>query len=337
MPLLRLPYVSCVPSPRRAVSGTPTRRRSLLLLPLLLAAAFFLTCAVSGAEAAPKTVGVVLTARVPHYRAIQQAMRRSLEERHGIVPGRDVTFLTQRPLPDDLAWHNAARKLLVYDVEALVVYGDGATAIALIETDRVPVLYAAVAEPGLLRALGDNATGVVSPVAVNVLVENIHRLGEVSSLGIIYSHDEAATGIQAREIARREHASGFRAVLLDINDPGIWHRFADLDAIVLTPSSKAISRVESIVENAERFRLPTAALADRIVDEGIMFSVGADAEEQGRHLADILAQVLSGRPPAEIPVRRTGRTVLEVNLREARENRVTIPFDMILSATRLIR
>ena len=65
-------------------------------------------------------------------------------------------------------------------------------------------------------------------------------------------------------------------------------------------------------------------------------SYGTNLLEDMRRAADMLAKVLRGAKPAELPVDQASRFELAVNLKTAREIRLTIPQTILLRADRVI-
>ena len=60
--------------------------------------------------------------------------------------------------------------------------------------------------------------------------------------------------------------------------------------------------------------------------------LGPDFNETFALTADLVAQVLGGTKPGDIPIRQISRVVLTVNLAAARELGVTVPKSILLRA-----
>jgi hypothetical protein len=67
-------------------------------------------------------------------------------------------------------------------------------------------------------------------------------------------------------------------------------------------------------------------------DKGIVLTLSADPAEQGREAADMAARVIKGESPSAISIEK-----LIVNLKEATALGFKVPFDILSSATRVIK
>ena len=85
------------------------------------------------AGAADKTVGVIMSGNMGYYQEVHKAFAASLGKEG--FDFRKVDTLLQMPSPDSLSWANAARKLVVAEVNVLVTYGAPA-ALAMITGDQ---------------------------------------------------------------------------------------------------------------------------------------------------------------------------------------------------------
>src|SRR5512140_3687997 len=129
------------------VGGMMIRTMFILLCALL--------CAIP-AQAAEKTVGVVMSGNIGYYQEIHRAFVGELAKEG--FDHRKVDTLLQMPSPDPMSWTNAARKLVVAEVDVLVTYGAPAALAALKETKSVPLIYAGVYDPLASGVAGRNVT-----------------------------------------------------------------------------------------------------------------------------------------------------------------------------------
>ncbi len=127
------------------------RRLSWLLFAVLALGA-------TAAAAADKTVGVILSGNITYYQEIQKAFAVTL-----VKEGFDhskVDTLLQMPSPDVLSWTNAARKLVVADVNVLVAYGAPSALAAIRETKSIPIVFAGVYDPSAIGVAARNIAGI---------------------------------------------------------------------------------------------------------------------------------------------------------------------------------
>lgn len=92
-----------------------------------------------------------------------------------------------------------------------------------------------------------------------------------------------------------------------------------------------------IVDLAEKSRLPALYPTERYVEAGGLMTYGEDRSEMFRRAAEIVDKILKGTKPAEIPVERPKKFDLVINLIAAKRIGFTVPPNVLVRATRVIR
>jgi putative ABC transport system substrate-binding protein len=269
------------------------------------------------------------------YREAHKEFMVSLEE-SGVA--RSVTFITQRPHPDPVAWSNASRKLLAADVDVLVTYGTAATLAALRERPRVPVLFMGVYEPEAASLSDRNATGVCSKLSISSLLRYLKGSTGQGSLGLLYCGHEADSRAQFAEAVKTSEKYGFKATPIELRKPAdISSLFSDLDidALVITNSAIISSVYPLVIGTAQTMKIPTASLIYR-KDSPSTIMMSPAPDEQGKKGAEILLRLLNNTPPGSIPRACSSEVEIVFNLKNARDLGVKIPMDLVTEATRII-
>ena len=73
-----------------------------------------------------------------------------------------------------------------------------------------------------------------------------------------------------------------------------------------------------------------------MVEAGALLSYGTNLVDDVRRAADILAKVLRGAKPGEIPIDQASQFELAVNLKTARQINVRVPPAVLARASRVI-
>jgi putative ABC transport system substrate-binding protein len=92
-----------------------------------------------------------------------------------------------------------------------------------------------------------------------------------------------------------------------------------------------------ILELAAKSRLPAMYPNTRYVEAGGLMGYAEDRSEQYRRAAEIVDKILKGTKPAEIPVERPKKFDLVINLIAAKRIGFTVPPNVLVRATRVIR
>jgi len=94
--------------------------------------------------------------------------------------------------------------------------------------------------------------------------------------------------------------------------------------------------IEAWVKTSIQRRLPIVYVGREEVEAGGLISYGTNILEDLRRAAQLLARVLKGENPGDLPVDQASRFELAVNLKTARAMDLTIPPSILLRADRVI-
>ena len=115
------------------------QRKVFITIRLVLLTAVFLFFGQVSLHA--KTIGIIMTGDIPYYQAIHQEL---LKDMSSYFSDNNIEVVTQTPLPNPMAWTNAARKLKALGSEVIVAYGLPATLATMKEAGGIPVIFAGV-------------------------------------------------------------------------------------------------------------------------------------------------------------------------------------------------
>lgn len=277
------------------------------------------------------TVGVIMSGDIPYYKSIHKAFTGELNSK-----GIKAEIIVQTPAPETMAWINAARKFGAIGADVIVTYGAPATIAAVSETSGIPIVFAGVYDREGL-GLKSDVTGITSKASIAGLLKNLKSINSFSTLGIIYNSAEKDTVMEAAEIERLEGQFSFKSAKFNVKGRGDLSKIKNVDAIFITTSCAAMVYVDDIVNIARKQRIPAAALTGGGEEEGIVLTLSADPAEQGKAAANILARIIRGEKPSAIPVESPKKIQLTVNFKEATALGLKVPFDILSSATMVIK
>lgn len=287
------------------------------------------------AYAADKTIGVIVTGNIPYYKEILKAFSETLPS-EGFGPGK-AEIIQQTPTPEAMSWVNAARKLIAVGADVIVSFGAPATLAVTSETSDIPVVFAGVYDPQAMGLAKKNATGMSSKVPVSTLIKNLKSLSDFTKLGIVYSSDEKDTVLQANDVKNLEGSMGFTSTRFNIKKSDDIAKIASVDALFLTTGCAAMHCVTNILASARKSKIPTATTIGGAENSGVILTISADPQEQGKAAARIVGKVLKGASPSSIPVEQPKKIEMILNLKEATAMGLKVPIDLLTSATRVIK
>lgn len=302
-----------------------------LLLSLFCFSLSWLSCPVQ-ADAAEKTIGIIMTANTQYYKDIHKAFTDSLSG-EGIKP----EIVLQTPMPDTMSWTNAARKLAAIGSDVIVAYGAPATLTTMKEASGIPIVFAGVFDPQAVGATGSSVTGISSKVPVASVLKNLRSIHSFATLGVIYSDAEKDTVMQLNEIRQLEAGLGFKSVKFNVKKKEDASAFEKVDALFLTTSCSAMHCINNIAALARAAKIPIASTMGGGEDEGVIITITANPQEQGREAAKMAASILKGAKPVSIPVEQPKKIDFIINIKEATALGLKVPFDLLTSATKVIK
>lgn len=94
---------------------------------------------------------------------------------------------------------------------------------------------------------------------------------------------------------------------------------------------------EQLAKWTLKYRLPATSMARLFADAGGAVAYGPDLASASERSAALVAKILAGAKPAEIPVERPTKVNLIVNLKTAKALGLNIPQSILLRADEVIR
>ena len=302
----------------------------------ILAAMLILSALPAGA--ADKTVGVIMSGNMGYYQEVHKAFAATLGKEG--FDFRTVDTLLQMPSPDSLSWANAARKLVVAEVNVLVSYGAPAALAMVRETKTIPLVYAGVYDPAAAGVSARNMTGISAKVPMTSLLKYLKKLTPFTRVAIVFNEFEPDSVKQAEEMVALESQYGFQTVKYVIKRPDEAKKIVftgKADAVLISVSAAANEAIDTIVQLAREAKIPTISQIGGTAEHGVVLSLAPSPSEQGASAGRMVARLLKGEKPASIPVEVPRLVELVVNVKEASALGIKVPIDLISDATKVIK
>ncbi|MBI5674515.1 MAG: ABC transporter substrate-binding protein [Nitrospirae bacterium] len=293
--------------------------------------------------AADKTIGVIMIPNIPYYEEMHKAFTETLlseaiaEKKASSSNILEAEIIVQKPLPDSISLMNTARKFDAVGVTIIVSYGAPSTLAAVGEQSTIPVVFAGVFDPRGVGISLKNATGISSKVSVSTLLKKLKSISNFSKLGVLYSDTEKDTLLQAEEVKKLEESMGFKSVMLNIKRAQDTAKITGVDALLITTSCPTQYCISNIIDIARKANIPTATLTGTEEDKGVLLTITANPQEQGREAAKLVIKLLKGAKASSLPVVEPGKVDMIINLKEASSMGLKVPFDLLSSATKIIK
>ena len=270
----------------------------------------------------------------------------------GYAEGLNLTVDVRATDGDPDRFLALAGELVALKPDVLVGFQQAAVALQA-RTTTIPIVMPGSVDPvaaGLVRGLGrpgTNVTGLVEPTDelvakhFELLVECMPALSRVAFMSD--SGMEAPNRARYESVARKAAGKlNLKLVLVSAHDQSTAKRAMQqlekhrIEALVVANTSRLALIAPEVAKRAERLRLPVISGNAGIVDRGWLLAYGADTYERLRYVAGIVAKILDGAKPGDLPVEQVNKFTLVVNMQTARSLGITIPQSVLFRADRVI-
>jgi putative ABC transport system substrate-binding protein len=246
-----------------------------------------------------------------------------------------------------------AAELVRRQAAVIAVGGSAPGALALKAATRtIPIVFLIGPDPielGLVASLnrpGGNLTGVTT-VNVEVIAKRLELLHALvpaaSSIGLLVNPTNvAATEPETRELQAAAAVLGLHLLVLNASSPSeVEKAFATLvqqraGALLVSGESFFTTQRDQIVALAARYAAPAIYSGRQYADAGGLMSYGTDGAEPWRLLGSYAGRILKGDKPADLPVQRSTKVELVINLKTAKALGLTVPLALLTRADEVI-
>lgn len=301
----------------------------------------------SAAAAADFTVAVTAIVEHPALDAARQGIQDELAAQ-GYRAGDNLDFQFESAQGNPATAAQIAQKFVGEAPDVIVPISTPSAQAVAGATEDIPIVFTAVTDPlgaklvSSLERPGGNVTGMtdLSPIGAHLdLVKEITP--EVRNLGVIYNPGEA-NSITLLELLRQE-APARDLTIVEAAAP----RSADVqaaaqslvgraEAIYVPTDNTVVTALEAIVGVGIDNQVPVYAGDTDSVPRGAIAALGFNYYDVGIQTGRIVARVLAGEAPGDIPVEGIETTELHVNPGAAERMGVTLPEAVIARAKAVV-
>jgi putative tryptophan/tyrosine transport system substrate-binding protein len=266
----------------------------------------------------------------------------------GLEEGRDVTFDIRFTRGKLEASPTIAAALVSAGVDLLFTIQEPDTRAAASATQTIPIVFTGVGDPvaaGIVRSIahpGRNATGV-SNLATELVPKRLEILKalapSVRRVWAVYHADDHSAVSAAQRAEQVAAALKLEVLMRPVRTAD--ELVTELRAVrptdaLLAPSDRAMN-IPGLILDLERDRRASAIFASTFwVEAGALVAYGSDEYEDGVQAARLVARILRGAKPKDLPVEAANKIELALNLKTAERLGLAIPRDVLSRANRVI-
>ena len=327
----------------------PTRS----VLKVVVAALAAMTCGWSqpgivAAQTSPVRIGVLTPGLT--FGPVLEGLREGLEKL-GFKEEQNIRFMIEDSQGDLSGLASRAAKLLNAKPGVLFTVVTPPTLAAKQATHTIPIVFAGVVDPiqsGLVSSFGssgNNLTGVTAYTAylsgkrLEVLKGIVPQARKVLA---VVSTKEIVAQISVKQLEQAALKTGVTVVRRDVaNVEDIDKLFlrpwtGEVDAIFHLPSIFVEKYMERLIAKSNKEKLPLIVHEESLLRMGALASYGGDFRLYGMQAAKLVARVLKGTKPSDIPIEVPDQFILAINLATAKAIGLRIPRTVLKRVDRLV-
>ncbi len=293
-----------------------------------------------------------LSSTSPEVYAVRlRAFGQGLKE-EGYIEGQNVAIEYRWAGDHDDRLPVLAAELVHRQVTVIAANGSPSSVAAKAATDTIPIVFETASDPvtlGLVASLnrpGGNLTGVTN-LNVEVGPKRLELLRELLPAATIIAvlvnpSAPALTEQFMPDLQAAAPALGMQLHVLHAStDRDLDTVFAALgqlraDALVIGPYLFFNSRMEQLGALSLRHAVPTIFTYRPFVAAGGLMSYGANETETYRLVGIYVGKILKGEKPGDLPVQRSTKVELIINLKTAKALGLTVPLSLLGRADEVI-
>ncbi len=213
---------------------------------------------------------------------------------------------------------------------------------------EIPIVFAAVTDPvgaGLVKSLqkpGGNVTGTSDMSPIDRQLELILEfLPKLKTLGVIYNSGEANSVTLVKVLKREAAKRGIKVEEATVsNSAGVSQAAKSLigrsEAVYIPTDNTVVSAFEAITQVGYQTKLPIFAADTDSVGRGAIAALAVDYYRMGRQTGEMVARVLKGAKPGEMPVETLREFQIHLNPGSAAKMGVKVPEEILKKADKII-
>jgi putative tryptophan/tyrosine transport system substrate-binding protein len=269
----------------------------------------------------------------------------------GYQEGKNIALMVENAQGEVASLASRAAKIVEAKPDAMFVITTAPTIAAKQVTTTVPIVFAFVADPlrsGLIASYAssqNNVTGI-STYAGPLSGKRLEILQEIAPgikrVLVLVAPQESVSEQSFQALAEAALKLGIDLLRHDVISKEDLEQMLKalpkgaVEAIYYVPSNLVGTHIDLLIHKAKEDRIPLAAAETSMAERGALVSYGADLRLLGIQAAKLMAKIVKGTKPAEIPIQTPERLLLTLNLITAKTIGLDIPHSILERTDRFV-
>lgn len=281
-------------------------------------------------------VGVLQLLSHPALDQIYKGLEDGLKK-EGYEVGKNLKIDLQNAQGDQSNLASMGQKLVTDNNDILVGITTPATLSLSNATKDKPIIMGGITYPveaGLIKAEdkpGNNITGVSDRTPIKQQLEIMKKvLPNMKKVGILYTASEDNSVKQAQEAEKLAKELGLEVKVSTVANTNDIQQVTEslasqTDAIFVPIDNTIASAMATVAKVTDAKKIPVFPSADTMVADGGLLGLGVDQYQIGVETAKVVAKVLKGGDPKDMPIVLANEGVIYLNEAKAKQLGIEIP------------
>ncbi len=300
------------------------------------------------AAADSKHVAITQIVEHPALDAVRNGVKDALQEA-GWNEGENLSWNYQSAQGATATAAQIAKKFAGENPDVIVAIATPSAQAVVASARQSNIVFSAVTDPVAAKLVkawdqpGERVTGVSDLTPVDKHLALIKEaIPAARTVGVIYNPGEANSVSLVKLV--KQHAPALELTVVEAASPksadvqtATRSLLGKVDAIYLPTDNTVISALEGVIRVAEQADIPVFAADTDSVKRGAIAALGFNYYEVGKQTGRMVAEILNGKQPVDIPVQGIENTELFVNPGAAERMGLTLKQDLIDRAKEVIQ
>ncbi|OAU95234.1 ABC transporter substrate-binding protein [Moraxella catarrhalis] len=294
-----------------------------------------------------KTVAITAIVEHPALDAARQGALDQLAE-EGFKEGENLTVNFQSAQGNMGTAGQIARQFTSDNPDIIYAIATPSAQAIAAATQDIPVVFSAVTDPveaklvGSLESSGNNITGASDALPYEPQIALIQELvPNVKNVGYVYSPGEVNSTVVLRTLKEKLAPLGINVIEAPAQKSSDITQAANslvgrVDVIYTSTDNNVINAYEALYQVAKEAKIPLISADTSTVERGAVAALGVNYTDLGKESGKIIARILKGEKPADIPVYISENLDLYVSKKHAAEQGVTLPQAVLDRAAKVV-
>lgn len=270
-------------------------------------------------------------------------------KKNGYVEGKNLVIDYQNAQNDQNNLQSIAQKFASDKPDLILAIATPAAQAVAGKTQEIPILITAVTDPvgaKLVKSVekpGTNVTGTNDMNPIKDQLDLLKRLvSNVRTIGVIYNAGEQNSKTQVTLLKEGAAKLGLEVKEATVTTTADVMQAAQsmvgkVQAIYVPTDNTVVSAAASVIQVADKNKLPIISGESSVVDKGALATIGIDYKKLGEQTGDMAVRILKGAKAQDMPVESQKEFSITINKKNADMLGITIPADIMGKAAKIIK